>query len=69
MTLDRAYEVYGKAGVFVIAERDGPVVGAFYAPTDLGPGWWRGHVFGKVRRFFLPGVEPVDVAARFMHSR
>ncbi|TYB44200.1 hypothetical protein [Actinomadura chibensis] len=70
MTLDfGTYEMYRNNGVFIIAERDGPVVCAFYAPSDLGPGWWRGHVFGKSQCLFLPDLDPPEVAARFMSRR
>ncbi|MFC4052111.1 hypothetical protein ACFOY4_20705 [Actinomadura syzygii] len=52
--------------MYVIAERDGPVVGAFYAVPGW-PNWWRGHSFGKVRQVFQPGdVDPLAVAERFL---
>jgi hypothetical protein len=62
------YEVYGGKcdGVYVIAERGGPVVGAFYAVPGW-PNWWRGHTFGKVRQVFQPGdFDPLAVAERFV---
>ncbi|WP_433463216.1 hypothetical protein [Spirillospora sp. CA-128828] len=66
MRLSSGHEVYGKNGVFIIAERpSGDVVSAFYA-VEGSPGWWRGHAFGRVRRLFLPGAEPLTVAERFM---
>lgn len=62
------YEVYGGTSddVYVIAERDGGVVAAFYA-LESSPGWWRGHAFGRVRQLYLPGAEPLTVAERFVH--
>lgn len=65
---DRAYEVIGGDGVYIVADRDsGDIVATFYAETD--PGWWRGHAFGRVRRLFLPGhSDPVAVAGRFLDS-
>ena len=58
--------VYGKDGVFIVAEEpDGAVIAAFYA-LEGEPGWWRGHAFGRVKRVFAPGAEPPDVAAKFM---
>lgn len=61
-----AYEVRGNDGVYLITERGGPVVSAFYAVED-SPGWWRGHAFGRRRQVFAPGdVDPVDVARRFL---
>lgn len=59
------YEVYGKNGVFIVAEPSGDVIGAFYA-VEGSPGWWRGHAFGRVRKVFLPAAEPLTVAERFM---
>ena len=64
-----AYEVRGGKGdgVYVVAERGGPIVASFYA-LEEEPGWWRGHSFGQVRQVYEPGdVNPVDVARRFLH--
>ncbi|WP_433136145.1 hypothetical protein ACQPZ8_28385 [Actinomadura nitritigenes] len=60
------YGVRGKDGVFILVhEPSSEVVGAFYAEEDE-PGWWRGAAWGHVRRFFIPGAEPVDIAVRFL---
>ncbi len=60
--------VYGKDGVWIVAEtNDGPVIAAFYA-LDEAPGWWRGHAWGRVKQLFLPGKEPRDVAASFLRK-
>ncbi|MGI5418641.1 hypothetical protein [Actinomadura luteofluorescens] len=64
------HRVYGKNGVFIVAEEpSGDVIGAFYTLEDEAPGWWRGHAFGRSRTLFLPGLEPPDVAARFMQRK
>ncbi|WP_433465688.1 hypothetical protein [Spirillospora sp. CA-128828] len=63
---DGGRKVYGKNGVFIVAEEpSGDVIGAFYA-LEGEPGWWRGHAYGRVRRLFLPAAEPLKVAERFM---
>lgn len=64
---DVEYEVYGGKvdGVYVVSQPGGPVIAAFYAVPG-SPDWWRGHSFGKVRQLYLPGVDPVDVAGRFI---
>jgi hypothetical protein len=60
------YEVRGKEGVFILVhEPSGDVVGAFYAEPNE-PGWWRGAAWGHVRRFYIPGAEPVDIGERFL---
>ncbi|RKS76486.1 hypothetical protein BZB76_1842 [Actinomadura pelletieri DSM 43383] len=65
---DGRYELYGKNGIWIIAETGGPVVAAFYS-VDGHPGWWRGHAFGRVKRTFVPGdPDPVDVARRFIDA-
>ncbi|GAA1789373.1 hypothetical protein [Actinomadura chokoriensis] len=59
-------ELYGKHGVWIVAEPDGgPVVAAFYTVTG-SPGWWRGHSRGRVKQVFAPRDEPPAVAARFL---
>lgn len=60
------YQVDGEDGTYVISRQDGRTVGAFYAESD--PGWWRGAVNGRVKRVFVPGAEPLDVAARFLRN-
>lgn len=60
-------ELYGKHGVWIVAEPDGgPVVAAFYTVKG-SPGWWRGHAFGRVKQVFAPRAEPAAVAARFLN--
>ncbi|TYK47144.1 hypothetical protein [Actinomadura decatromicini] len=68
MSSPDGYEVYGgKAdGVYIIAEQDGPVVGAFYAMSGSS-GWWHGHAFGKPRKLWQPGnPDPLTLAERFL---
>ena len=66
MTMADGYEVEGQDGTFILVDRrSGDVVGAFYAEENE-PGWWRGHVHGRVRRLFVPAAEPLEVAARFL---
>lgn len=60
------YEVYGKEGVWIIAEQDGPVVAAFYQ-VEGSPGWWRGHCHGRVKKLYAPDAEPLGVAERFLY--
>ena len=66
MTMADGYEVEGQDGTFILVDRrTGHVAGAFYAEENE-PGWWRGHVHGRVRRLFVPAAEPLEVAARFL---
>ncbi|RKS76501.1 hypothetical protein BZB76_1857 [Actinomadura pelletieri DSM 43383] len=68
MTRDSGYEVDGEDGTYVITDPDvGRTVGVYYRLDDE-PGWWRGTVHGRVRRLFLPAVEPLEVATRFLFS-
>lgn len=60
------HEVYGKEGVWIVAEQGGPVVAAFYEVEDW-PGWWRGHCRGRTKKVYAPGAEPLLVAERFLH--